>query len=93
MAYMQVSCSKYSMLPPVIGLVLQTVYVYLTSTTGLREHQLQLRFGTSDIPNTLTNQIILRNVVGYTVLNWWDPGYPHQDMAYTTELTQNDSWD
>lgn len=88
-----VSCSKYSMLPPVIGLVLQTVYVYLTSTRGLREHQLQLRFGTSDIPNTLTNQIILRNVVGYTVLNWWDPGYPHQDVSYMTELTQNDSWD
>ncbi|KAG5344087.1 T183B protein, partial [Acromyrmex charruanus] len=89
---LRVSCSKYSMLPPVIGLVLQTVSINLMP--GFREYRLQLGFGTSDIPSTLTNQIILRNVIGYSILNWWDPAYPHQDVGYTIELPQNnDSWE
>lgn len=79
------------MLPLVIGLVLQTVSMNLMP--GFREYRLQLGFGTSDVPGTLTNQIILRNVVGYNIFNWWDPAYPHQDVSYTIELPQNDSWD
>lgn len=80
------------MLPPVIGLVLQTVSMNLMP--GFREYRLQLGFGTSDVPNsTLTNQIVLRNVVDYSILDWWDPAYPHQDVGHTIELPQNDSWD
>lgn len=85
------SCLKYSMLPLVTGLVLQTVS--MTLMPGFREHRLQLGFGTSDVPSTLTSQIILRNVIGYSILNWWNPAYPHQDVVYTIELPQSDSWD
>ncbi|XP_011692569.1 PREDICTED: transmembrane protein 183-like isoform X2 [Wasmannia auropunctata] len=88
---LRVSCLKYSMLPPVIGLVLQTVSMNLMP--GFREYRLQLGFGTSDVPSTLTNQIILRNVIGCSIFNWWDSAYPHQDVGYTIELPQNDSWD
>ncbi|XP_072752088.1 transmembrane protein 183 isoform X2 [Anoplolepis gracilipes] len=88
---LRVTCLKYSMLPPVIGLVLQTVSMSLMP--GFREHRLQLGFGTSDIPSTLTNQVILRDVTDYRILDWWDPVYPHQDANYTIELLANDSWD
>nr|XP_012215523.1 PREDICTED: transmembrane protein 183 isoform X2 [Linepithema humile] len=88
---LRVTCLKYSMLPPVIGLVLQTVSMNLMP--GFREHRLQFGFGTSDIPSTLTNQVILRDVTGYCILDWWDPAYPHQDVNYTIELPQSDSWE
>ncbi|KAL6436499.1 hypothetical protein ACFW04_004764 [Cataglyphis niger] len=88
---LRVTCLKYSMLPPVIGLVLQTVSMNLMP--GFREHRLQLGFGTSDVPSTLTNQVILRDVTEYRILDWWDPTYPHQDVNYTIELLTNDSWD
>jgi len=79
------------MLPPVIGLVLQTVSINLMP--GFREYRLQLGFGTSNVPGTLTNQIILCNVIEYSILNWWDPAYPHHDVNYTIEIQPNDSWD
>ncbi|XP_019888427.1 transmembrane protein 183 isoform X2 [Ooceraea biroi] len=88
---LKVTCLKYSMLPPVLGLVLQTVSMNLMP--GFREHRLQLGFGTSDIPSTLTNQVILRDVTEYRILDWWNPAYPHQDASYPIELLQNDSWD
>ncbi|KMQ97058.1 putative transmembrane protein 183 [Lasius niger] len=88
---LRVTCLKYSMLPPVIGLVLQTVSMNLMP--GFREHRLQLGFGTSDVPSTLTNQVILRDVTEYRILDWWNPTYPHQDASYTIELLTNDSWD
>ncbi|XP_024875654.1 transmembrane protein 183 isoform X2 [Temnothorax curvispinosus] len=88
---LRVTCLKYSMLPPVIGLVLQTVSENLMP--GFRERRLQLGFGTSDAPGTFTNQVVLRNVINYRILNWWDPAYPHQDVSYTIELPQSDSWD
>jgi len=86
-----VSCLKYSMLPPVIGLILQTVSINLMP--GLRDYRLQLGFGTSTVPGTLTNQIILCNVIDYRILNWWDPTYPHHDVNYAIEISPNDSWD
>lgn len=88
---LKVTCLKYSMLPPVIGLVLQTVSMNLMP--GFREHRLFLGFGTSDVPSTFTNQIILRDVTAYCILDWWDPAYPHQDMNYTIELSQSDLWE
>lgn len=81
------------MIPPVIGLVLQTAYVKLVCSRGVSEQQLYLEFGTSDVHSTLTNQIILRNVMAYNILNWWDPIYPHQDVSHAIELPQSDSWD
>lgn len=90
---LRVTCLKYSMLPPVIGLILQTVS--MTLMPGFKDHRLQLGFGTSDVPSTLTVQIILNYVISYKVLDWWDPGYPHQDDAVTAiDLPEHsDSWD
>lgn len=87
---LKVICLKYSMLPPVIGLILQTVSVHLMP--GFKQYRLHLGFGTSDIPNTLTHQVILTDVVSYKVLNWWHPCYPHLD-ATTIELPRSDSWE
>ncbi|XP_012169229.1 putative transmembrane protein 183BP isoform X1 [Bombus affinis] len=88
---LRVTCLKYSMLPPVIGLILQSVS--MTLMPGFKDHRLQLGFGTSDVPNTLTNQVILNDVVSYQILDWWHPTYPHQDSITTIELPQSDSWD
>ncbi|KAG6799863.1 transmembrane protein [Apis mellifera caucasica] len=88
---LRVTCLKYSMLPPVIGLILQSVS--MTLMPGFKDHRLQLGFGTSDIPNTLTNQVILNEVVNYQILDWWHPTYPHQDSIISIELPQSDSWD
>nr|XP_012154558.1 PREDICTED: transmembrane protein 183-like isoform X2 [Megachile rotundata] len=88
---LRVTCLKYSMLPPVIGLVLQSVS--MTLMPGFKDHRLQLGFGTSDIPSTLTNQVILNDVVNCQILDWWHPLYPHQDAITTIELPQSDWWD
>ncbi|CAD1478244.1 unnamed protein product [Heterotrigona itama] len=88
---LRVTCLKYSMLPPVIGLILQSVS--MTLMPGFKDHRLQLGFGTSDVPNTLTNQVILNDVVSYQILDWWHPTYPHQDSITTIQLPQSDSWD
>ncbi|XP_076547909.1 transmembrane protein fates-shifted isoform X1 [Osmia lignaria lignaria] len=86
-----VTCLKYSMLPPVIGLILQSVS--MTLMPGFKDHRLQLGFGTSDIPGTLTNQVILNDVVNCQILDWWHPLYPHQDGITTIELPQSDLWE
>ncbi|KAG7197031.1 hypothetical protein KM043_017563 [Ampulex compressa] len=88
---LRVTCLKYSMLPPVIGLILQTVSMNLMP--GFKDHRLQLSFGTSGIPNTSTSQVVLNDVIDYQVLDWWHPYYPHQDAVSIIELPQTDSWD
>lgn len=77
------------MLPPVIGLVLQTVSMSLMP--GYRKHRLLLGFGTSIVPSTLTTEVILSDVTGYRILDWWDPYYPHHDATYTIYYRQSDS--
>ncbi|XP_046826565.1 transmembrane protein 183-like isoform X2 [Vespa crabro] len=74
---LRVRCVEYSKLPLVIGLILQKLSV--TLMPGLKYLRLQLGFGTSDIPNALTSQVILNYVNDYEVLDWWHPRYPHQD--------------
>ncbi|XP_076647734.1 transmembrane protein fates-shifted isoform X2 [Halictus rubicundus] len=88
---LRVACKRYSMLPQVTGLILQKVSMALKQ--DVKSVRLQLGFGTSDVPNTLTNQVMLNDVVNYQVLNWWHPSYPHQDSVTTIELPQNDFWD
>lgn len=88
---LQVKCLKYSKLPLVIGLILQKVSV--TLMPGLKYLRLQLGFGTSHLPNTLTNQVIINDVTDYEVLDWWHPRYPHQNTISTIHLTTDDSWD
>lgn len=88
---LRVTCLKYSMLPPVIGLILQSVS--MTLMPGFKDHRLKLGFGTSDIPSTQTNQVILNYVVNCQILDWWHPLYPHQDAITTIELPQSDWWD
>lgn len=86
---LQVTCLKYSMLPPVIGLVLQTVSMNLMP--GFRRHRLHLRFGTSIFSSTLTNEVILNDVIGYRILDWWDPLYPYHDTSFLTDIWESDS--
>ncbi|XP_014468156.1 PREDICTED: transmembrane protein 183 isoform X2 [Dinoponera quadriceps] len=86
---LRVTCSKYCLLPPVIGLILQTVSMSLMP--GYRKYRLLLKFGTSVIPSTLTDEVTLSDVTGYRILDWWDPCYPHNDATYTVDLRQNDS--
>nr|XP_031835613.1 transmembrane protein 183-like isoform X2 [Nomia melanderi] len=88
---LRVACSRYSLLPPVTGLILQKVSVTLMQ--GFKNNRLQLGFGTSDVPNTLTHQVILNDVVKWQVLNWWHPSYPHEDKLTTIELPYSDFWD
>ncbi|XP_015437309.1 PREDICTED: transmembrane protein 183 [Dufourea novaeangliae] len=89
---LRVACLKYSMLPPVIGLILQSVS--MTLMPGFKEHRLQLGFGTSNIPNTFTNQVVVLNeVVSCQILDWWHPSYPHEDAIITIELPHSDFWD
>ncbi|KAK2575856.1 hypothetical protein KPH14_007230 [Odynerus spinipes] len=88
---LQVRCLKYSNLPLVTGLILQKVSV--TLMPGLKYLRLQLGFGTSDLPNAVTNQIILNDVTDYEVLDWWHPRYPHHDTMSIIHLTADDSWD
>lgn len=79
------------MLPPVNGLILQSVS--MTLMPGFKDHRLELGFGTSDLPNTLSNKIILNHVVNYKIIDWWHPFYPHQDGITTIKLPHSDCWD
>lgn len=88
---LRVTCLKYSMLPPVIGLVLQKVT--MTLMPGFKYHKIQLGFGTSAVPNTVTSNVILNDVIDYKTLDWWHPCYPHEDSFGTIELPEIDLWD
>ncbi|XP_017793397.1 PREDICTED: transmembrane protein 183B isoform X2 [Habropoda laboriosa] len=88
---LRVTCLNYSMFPPVIGLILQSVT--MTLMPGFKNHRLQLGFGTSNIPNTSTNQVILNDVINCHILDWWHPSYPHQDGMTVIKLPQSDFWD
>ncbi|XP_032679804.1 transmembrane protein 183B isoform X2 [Odontomachus brunneus] len=86
---LRVTCVKYCMLPPVIGLILQTVSMGLMP--GYRKHRLRLGFGTSIVSGTLTTEVILSDVTGYRILDWWDPYYPHHDATFMIDFRQSDS--
>ncbi|XP_043271807.1 transmembrane protein 183 [Venturia canescens] len=89
---LRVSCLKYGMVPLVMGLTLQTVKV--TLSPGFDHHRIQLNFGTSYIPKTPTQVILLTSVVDLKVLDWWHPCYPHQDVVSSTILEETtESWD
>ncbi|XP_015591498.1 transmembrane protein 183A isoform X2 [Cephus cinctus] len=90
---LRVACAKYSMVPMVIGLTLQTVTVTLSS--GYDHHKLQLGFGTACTPKNIASQlVVLDGVIEIRVLDWWSPFYPHQDMATTIVVPpSNDSSD
>ncbi|XP_015118281.1 transmembrane protein 183 isoform X2 [Diachasma alloeum] len=88
---LRVACLKYSMVPLVIGLILQTVKLDLSP--GFDHHRLQLSFGTSFIPKTPTQVVVLSGVVDCKVLDWWHPCYPHQDTDSTLLQPVAESWD
>ncbi|XP_063985980.1 transmembrane protein 183 [Diachasmimorpha longicaudata] len=88
---LRVVCQKYSLVPLVIGLILQTVKLDLSP--GLGHHRLQLSFGTNFIPKTPTQVVVLSAVVDCKVLDWWHPCYPHQDTDSTILQPIAESWD
>ena len=84
------------MVPPVIGLTLQTVSMHLSP--GLEHHRLVLGFGSVYMPNTPTTMITLIGVVHIDVFDWWQIQYPYQlvefnDPQSSPKATTYDSWE
>jgi len=77
---LQVSGTCWSATPPVIGLKL--LGVTLSVSHGMRFHKLKLLFGSplSDCRRNHdqqeTTQVLIDNVCGMKVLDWWSPQYP-----------------
>ncbi|XP_012259822.2 transmembrane protein 183 isoform X2 [Athalia rosae] len=89
---LRVTCSKYTLAPLVIGLILQSVSI--TLSPGFRHHRLHLGFGTALTPKTPASQVLLLDgVVGVRVLDWWHPLYPHQHAASAVLPPSDDAWD
>nr|CAH7752734.1 unnamed protein product [Callosobruchus chinensis] len=77
---LQVTCKDFIAIPPVLGQVLISVSVTLSS--GLRYNRLQLDFGSAisayQKSNSNCTSIILEPVVNYKILDWWHPQYPYR---------------
>jgi len=76
---LQVSGNCWSAIPPVIGLKL--LGVTLSVSHGMRFHKLKLQFG-SPLSDKMRNpdqnettQVLIDNVCGMKVLDWWNPQY------------------
>lgn len=75
---LEVTCSEFVMLPPVIGLTLSSVSLNLSH--GLCNQRLQLGFNSGIVSSGYKGgdtEVILDPVVSYRILNWWHPSYPH----------------
>nr|CAI5836901.1 unnamed protein product [Callosobruchus analis] len=77
---LQVTCKDFIAIPPVLGQVLISVSVTLSS--GLRYNRLQLDFGSAISAyrksDSNCTSIILEPVVNYKILDWWHPQYPYR---------------
>lgn len=75
---LEITCDNYHAIPPILGLSLN--HVSLTLAQGLRNHRLQLGFG-SGVQTTdggsWSNVVVLEPVINVKVLDWWHPHYPH----------------
>jgi len=86
---LQVTGNCWSSIPPVIGLKL--LGVTLSVSHGMRFHKLKLLFGSplSDCRRNHdqqeTTQVLIDNVCGMKVLNWWSPQYPRDGERRTTQ--------
>lgn len=77
---LEVTCSDFVMLPPIIGLTLSSVS--LTLSRGLLHQKMELGFNSgifsTDYKSIDGNtDIILDPVLSYRILDWWHPAYPH----------------
>eukprot|EP00090_Calanus_glacialis_P047384 TRINITY_DN9815_c0_g1_i1.p1 TRINITY_DN9815_c0_g1~~TRINITY_DN9815_c0_g1_i1.p1 ORF type:complete len:372 (+),score=105.05 TRINITY_DN9815_c0_g1_i1:36-1151(+) len=86
---LQVSGTCWSAVPPVLGLKL--LGVTLSVSHGMRFHKLKLQFGSplSDCRRNAdqqeTTQVLIDNVCGMKVLDWWSPQYPRDGERRTTQ--------
>jgi len=86
---LQVTGTCWSSIPPVIGLKL--LGVCLSVSHGMRFHKLKLLFGSplSDVRRTHdqqeVSQVLIDNVCGMKVLNWWSPQYPKDGERRTRQ--------
>eukprot|EP00092_Neocalanus_flemingeri_P027099 GFUD01029386.1.p1 GENE.GFUD01029386.1~~GFUD01029386.1.p1 ORF type:complete len:376 (-),score=102.77 GFUD01029386.1:111-1238(-) len=86
---LQVTGTCWSSIPPVLGLKL--LGVELSVSHGMRFHKLKLLFGSplSDCRRNHdqqeTTQVLIDNVCGMKVLDWWSPQYPRDGQRKTTQ--------
>lgn len=77
---LEVTCSDFVMLPPILGQYLSSVS--LTLSQGMFHEKLQLGFGSGIITSSAkvldgVCEIVLDPVIKYRILDWWHPAYPH----------------
>lgn len=77
---LEVTCSDFVLLPPIIGQTLS--FVSLTLSRGLFHQKLQLGFSSGVISSHCkvvdgVTEIVLDPVISYRILDWWHPTYPH----------------
>ncbi|KAH9500491.1 hypothetical protein Btru_072067 [Bulinus truncatus] len=74
---LQVTCCHFASVSSVMGLLLNQVYVTLSS--GFRHHRLRLHFDskiTSSSHSSSDTVVILDDVISIRLMKWWYPGYP-----------------
>ncbi|CAG5123924.1 unnamed protein product [Candidula unifasciata] len=71
---LQVTCCHFASVAAVMGLLLNQVYV--TLSTGFRHHRLRLHFDSSISQNASDTVVVLDDVLSIKLMRWWHPGYP-----------------
>ncbi|XP_066251899.1 transmembrane protein 183 [Euwallacea similis] len=86
---LEVSCLHFNPVQPVLGLVLKSVSLTLSSSPKFRYYRLQLIFATtaSNLRGGADSvTVILDPVINIKVLDWWHPLYPvGRDMVLLNE--------
>jgi len=74
---LQVTCCHFASVAAVMGLLLNQVY--LTLSSGLRHHRLRLHFDSRPVAHhskTSDVVVVIDDVLGIKVMPWWHPQYP-----------------
>lgn len=87
---LEVTCSDFVLLPPVLGQTLSSVS--MTLSAGLFRQKLHLGFSSGIISSGSKvadgdSDIVLDPVISYRILDWWHPSYPHD---YNMHLLNQD---
>lgn len=77
---LEVTCNDFVPLPPIIGQTLSSVS--LTLSQGFFTQKMQLGFSSGIVSVGFKmvdgdSDIVFDPVVGYRILDWWHPAYPH----------------
>ncbi|XP_063534840.1 putative transmembrane protein 183BP [Cydia strobilella] len=90
---LQVTCTSFHEVPPLLGMTLSSVSVVLSP--GFRHHRLSLGFSTSahNISRNLVpdQSVVIDTVVTILVFDWWHPKYPHFDNTLPARVKDEES--